>query len=84
MNYKIYTSYFGNLRKLHDAGIVPIGIALWKPRFYNGDCIPELAPTKFMLSDECSMELYVDMYKQKLANIYSGWIYFRFFIVNNS
>lgn len=74
MSYKIYTSYFGNLRKLKENDIVPISIALWRPRFYCGAMIPELAPTKFMLSDECSMELYVKMYKEKLAHIYSGSI----------
>lgn len=27
---EIYTSYFGNLRKLSSAGIVPVSIARWR------------------------------------------------------
>ena len=74
MTYKIYTSYFGNLRKLHEAGIVPISIARWNPRWYNGFTMQELAPTKYMLSDACSEEGYITMYKQILSGMYSGTI----------
>ena len=74
MSYKIYTSYFGNLRKLHEVGIVPISIARWNPRWYNGFTMQELAPTKYMLSDACSTEEYISMYKQILSGMYSGTI----------
>ena len=41
---KIYTSYFGNLSKLEKNGIKPISIALFPPKRYNGDSLPDLAP----------------------------------------
>lgn len=74
MNYRIYTSYFGNLKKLSEAGIVPISIALWNPKWYNGQRIIELAPSRFMLSDACTSEQYVQMYNQNLKNIYPRWL----------
>lgn len=52
---KIYTSYFANVKNLAKEGIVPIGIALYKPRFYSGLNCTVVSPTKDMLhgmSDE--------------------------------
>ena len=74
MTYKIYTSYFGNLRKLNEAGIVPISIARWNPKWFHGFTMQELAPTKYMLSDACSTEEYIRLYKQILSGMYSGAI----------
>jgi hypothetical protein len=47
---KIYTSYFANLTKLRNAGIVPIGISRFPPKWYNGDMDKRLAPTDSMLA----------------------------------
>lgn len=47
---KIYTSYFAQVAKLRNAGIVPIGIALYPPKYYHGSHIQWLAPKSFMLS----------------------------------
>lgn len=66
---KIYTSYFGNSRKLSMANVMQIGIAIWKPKFFNGPCMYNLAPTKYMLSDNCSREEYIRLYKQILAKL---------------
>ena len=41
---KIYTSYFGNLSKLREKGIKPISIALFPPKWYDEDVLPDLAP----------------------------------------
>lgn len=40
----IYTSYFAKLSALTAAGIVPISIALYKPKWYNGYEASILAP----------------------------------------
>ena len=63
---EIYTSYFGNQKNLRKAGIMPIGIARWKPRFYNGVCMYSVAPTTYMLSDMCGQEEYVELYNEIL------------------
>lgn len=63
---KIYTSYFGNARRLAEANILQIGVALWKPKFFNGACLKNVTPTKYMLSDECSMEEYLRLYDKIL------------------
>ena len=41
---KIYTSYFGNLHKIKDKGIVPISISAFPPKWYNGEKLRFLAP----------------------------------------
>ncbi|MBQ9253262.1 MAG: DUF488 family protein [Bacteroidales bacterium] len=63
---KIYTSYFGNVKKLRTAGLVTIGIARWKPRFYEGLCMFSVAPTPYMLSDNCEHEEYIALYNDIL------------------
>lgn len=63
---EIYTSYFGNLRALRSAGIMPISIARWKPKFYEGACMYSVAPTKYMLSDDCEHEEYIELYQEIL------------------
>lgn len=63
---KIYTSYFGNLKKLGEAHIMPISIARWKPRFYKGVSMYSVAPTCYMLSDECDDNEYLKLYDEIL------------------
>ena len=41
---KIYTSYFGNLPKREKKGSKPISIALFPPKWYDGDELQDLAP----------------------------------------
>ena len=66
---EIYTSYFGNQRSLSKAGIMPIGIARWKPRFYEGVSMFSVAPTRYMLSDACGQEEYVRLYNEILGRL---------------
>ena len=46
---KIYTSYFGNSKKLQQAGIKVIGISLYPPRWFNGISLKQVAPAKSIL-----------------------------------
>ena len=64
---KIYTSYFGNSKKLNAAGIEIICVAVGRPRYL---CVPQMinvAPTRYMLSSSCSHEEYINLYDQILA-----------------
>ena len=61
---KIYTSYFANLKKLQESGIVPIGIALYPPKWFKGHFIKQLAPYSYMLSDSITEEKYIRLYKE--------------------
>lgn len=65
---KIYTSYFGNLRKLRENNIVPVSIARWKPKFYEGATMLSLAPTVYMLK-QASEEEYLKMYDDILHKL---------------
>jgi uncharacterized protein (DUF488 family) len=49
---KIYTSYYGKLRKLSEHDIVPIAISIYPPKYYQGNMMKELAPTKQILHME--------------------------------
>lgn len=66
---KIYTSYFGNIRKIVGAGLTPISVARWTPRFFNGARLSNVAPTKYMLSDDCSHEEYLRLYDEILRGL---------------
>lgn len=59
---KIYTSYFGNLKRLQKAGLVPIGISQYPPRFFMGISMKELAPTARMLGKDITWKQYMEMY----------------------
>ena len=63
---EIYTSYFGNIRKLKEAGIVPIGISLGRNRYVSCRYLPYLAPRKYMLDDKISEDEYTKMYKEHI------------------
>jgi len=66
---KIYTSYFGNLRALGNAGIMPISIARYSPKWYDGARFPGVAPTSYMLSGACSHEEYLKKYQEILNRL---------------
>lgn len=66
---KIYTSYFGNSSRLHAAGVEPIGISRWQPRWFRGKNMKNLAPTSYMLSDNCTHEEYIRLYNDILNNL---------------
>lgn len=60
---KIYTSYFAKAAILRKAGIVPIGVALWPPRFFRGISMKQVAPRRYMLNDSLTDEEYISMYR---------------------
>lgn len=43
---KIYTSYFSNAQTLRSYKITPVGISLYPPKWYQGQNLKELAPTR--------------------------------------
>lgn len=66
---KIFTSYFGNSRKLKEAGVNMICVAIGKPRFIAG--IPQMlnvCPTRYMVSGPCSHVEYLKLYDRILAS----------------
>ena len=72
---KIYTSYFGNIKRLKEAGVMPVCISKWKPKFYQGSVMSSVAPTRYMLSDECSTEEYIKLYEGILTRLGANNIY---------
>ena len=64
---RIYTSYFANSKKLQQAGIKVVGIALYPPKWFNGISLKQVAPTKSILfaKDE-TQEDYVRRYKSEV------------------
>ena len=70
---KIYTSYFAKESFLRRKGLLPIGIALWKPRFYNGEEYKTLAPDQRTLvrkkNGTIDERQYTEEFKEKLANL---------------
>lgn len=65
----IYTSYFGNSRKLAAANIKPICIAIGKPKFFFGPQLLDVAPTRYMISPACSPEEYTRRYNEILSRL---------------
>lgn len=61
---KIYTSYFGNAKKLQEANIEMVNIARYKPRYFSGFSLLTVAPLPFMLSEDMTEEQYVEHYNR--------------------
>ncbi len=72
---RIYTSYFGKIKKLRERNIEPVSISRWKPKFYEGKMMLSVAPTPYMLSESCSREEYIRLYKKILENRGAGNIF---------
>lgn len=64
---KIYTSYFANSKKLQQAGITVIGIALYPPRWFYGISLKQVSPTKSILfAKDQTEEEYIRRYKSEV------------------
>lgn len=64
---KIYTSYFGNSRRLHLAGIKVIGISLYPPKWFYGNSLKQVAPTKGILfAKDQTEEEYTKRYREEV------------------
>lgn len=64
----IYTSYFANIRKLRSMGIVPINIALYKPKWFEGISLAYVAPTRYMLKGDLTRDEYISSYKDNVLS----------------
>lgn len=63
---KIYTSYFSKGKKLTDAGIKMIGIALKPPTWYMGVSVYDVAPTPSILYGTQTEEEYTRRFKHEV------------------
>ena len=63
---KIYTSYFGNLKKLTQGGVMPINISLYPPKWFRGSSLMYLAPKSFMLAKNISEEYYTKIFNEQI------------------
>lgn len=66
---RIYTSYFGNSKKLQQTGIKVIGISLYPPRWFNGISLKQVAPTKSILfANGQTQEEYTRRYRSEVLS----------------
>lgn len=65
----IYTSYFGQLRKLNELGLTPVSITAGQPRFFKGEHFPEVAPQRVLVHDYKSGLISEKQYT-KIYNMY--------------
>lgn len=63
---EIYTSYFGRLSKLTKAGIVPIAISIYPPKWFKGNAYFPFAPLRPMLKME--VEDYVPAFNSQVLS----------------
>lgn len=47
---KFYTGYFSYVKRYEEAGLLPISIARYSPKWYTGYRVPFFAPSKDLLS----------------------------------
>lgn len=73
---KLYTSYWGNVRKLRDAGIEPVAISRGKPKNWMGRSFDALAPTWNMLhmSDAEYYRAYERILSKVNADGFVAWL----------
>ena len=66
---RIYTSYFGNSKKLQQAGIKVIGISLYPPRWFNGISLKQVAPAESILfANGQTQEEYTRRYRSEVLS----------------
>jgi len=65
---EIFTSYYGNLRKLRENNIIPVGISLGIPKYFQGHNLRYLAPTYDILKLEKEEE-YTPAYLMHLEKV---------------
>lgn len=53
---------------LEKEGIVPISISLWKPKWYEGLQLLQVAPKAFMLKEDLTQQQYIDCYKRYVTD----------------
>lgn len=63
---RIFTSYFAKVKMLEKHNIVPIGIALYPPRWFGGQSIKYVAPTYSILKQTADDEEYTKRYKTEI------------------
>lgn len=69
----IYTGYFAKVRKYEEAGLVPISIARWSPKWFQGERCVELSPSDGLLTyykaGAVSEEDFEEQYIAELDNL---------------
>lgn len=65
---EVYTSYFGMKAKIEEEGILPVSIALWKPKWYEGLEYKKIAPKAFMLRGGYDQDEYIKFYEMHVLN----------------
>ena len=66
---KIKTSYYAKAKELRENGYLVVGISIGTPRFCKLDAqLKELAPTRYMLSPQCSMDEYLRLYDENIKS----------------
>ena len=66
---KVYTSYFANSKNLSKEGIVVISIARYSPKWFSGQRYTKVAPTGWMLSNNCTHDQYLRSYDNILRHL---------------
>ncbi len=67
---RIFTSYYGNSRRLREAGAAMICVSVKKPAYFSH--IPQISavcPTYYMISRRCPHDEYLRLYDQILARL---------------
>ena len=65
---EIYTSYYGNLKKLSRNNIIPVGISLGIPKWFRGNNLRYLAPT-YKILQLATQEEYIPAYIKLLESM---------------
>ena len=73
---KVYTSYWGNLRRLREAKIEPVAISRGKPKNWFGRSYDKLAPTWNMLKMESDQydRCYEEILKRNDQDAFMHWL----------
>lgn len=68
---KIYTSYFGNLNKLKENDIIPIGVCCYPPNDFSGVNLSSIAPTPDILNNcRSNHQEFRKRYKEEVLSIF--------------
>ncbi len=66
------TSNFASVKKVESAGLTPVGIAVGSPRWFNGETMLDLAPSRSMLN--MSRQDYDGEFREILKKMNPHWV----------
>lgn len=70
---RLYTGYFAQVKKYEDAGMLPVSVSRFTPKWFHGPVLAELAPSASLLNrfkdGRIPVEVFDKQYRAEMASV---------------